>query len=140
MNRIQKILMPNFSFGASEVKYQRGRQAVYMDGETLIQQGGVLSFDTYYNGLSTVVWKEKCGLKKLIFQAAGSGKLLARLLIVTEHNVEYELDRQLVVLQKVEAPLFELDLEKVSQRGILYVEFIAIDEAAIFNGGGMVYT
>lgn len=136
MNRIQKILMPNFSFGASEAKYQRGKQAIYADGRTLIQPCGTLSFDTYYNGLSTVVWKEQCHLQNLVFQAAGYGETVARLLVVTDQDVTFELDRKVIALQENEQAIFELDLSQVSQRGVIYVEFIAMNEMVIFTGGG----
>ncbi len=133
---IQHILMPNFAFGASEEKYQRGALALYADGKTVIAQGGKLSFDTYYNALSTVVWCEQCDIQNLAFQAKGHGHTTARLLLVTDVGTIFELARNTLVLNDSEQIVFEVSHDDISHRGLIYVEFIAAEGPVTFSGGG----
>lgn len=127
MNVLQTVLLPNASFGCSNEMYINGCNFYPINNVLKIKTGGNVSFDTYYNGLSTVLWKEKCGIKNVAFNMCGAGEALVKLIVVNENNVRFELDSIKTELTNNSVQLFNLNLEKVIQRGLVYIEVIACD-------------
>ncbi|OCG07687.1 hypothetical protein A9G13_05590 [Gilliamella sp. wkB178] len=132
---IQNILIPNKTFGSNPLKYLVSHLISYSRDEIVIFAGGIASFDSYYNALSTPVWKEQCGLKCLEFFAKGRGRAAIKLFIATL-NADYELANETVELNENLQSIFEYDLSKLEHRGLLYITISPMEDKVIFSGGG----
>ncbi|WP_085247736.1 glycosyltransferase [Gilliamella mensalis] len=132
---LQNILIPNKTFGSNPSKYLHSHLISYSSDEIIIFAGGIVSFDSYYNALSLPVWKEQCGLDRVEFRARGKGKAIIKLFIATI-GTDYELASATVELNNSEQFIFECDLSKIENRGLIYTTISPIDDKVVFNGGG----
>lgn len=132
---IQNILIPNKTFGANPSKYLHSHLISYSGDEIVIFEGGVASFDSYYNALSLPVWKEQCDLNSIDFCVRGKGKAVIKLFIASM-STDYELANQTVELNESLQSIFEYDLSKIEHTGLLYVTISPMDDKVVFKGGG----
>ncbi|MGF6474900.1 galactofuranosylgalactofuranosylrhamnosyl-N-acetylglucosaminyl-diphospho-decaprenol beta-1,5/1,6-galactofuranosyltransferase [Pantoea dispersa] len=128
LNKIQEFIFPNAKFGASENMFIYPKDAWYDEGLFHIKCGGRISFDTYYNGLSTVLWKEHCKLDNLFLSISGKGIVRVKLKVVIDDFVRYELIDEKLNLSDTPTFLPPLSLQDINQRGIIYPVVIALSE------------
>lgn len=132
---LQRLVMPNARFGASESMYIRGSLFSFSENIITVFPGGKISFDTYYNGFSTILWKEKCGIHDLAFNASGTGLAKISALLITEEMSRYELASATVSLNSLSQEIFTLDLADTLNRGIIYIEITPINGIVSLNSG-----
>lgn len=65
LSTLQHILMPNNKFGASTTMYINGNQYNVGNDRITIYPSGRISFDTYYNSFSTILWRKECGINNV---------------------------------------------------------------------------
>lgn len=132
---IQNILFPHKTFGSCAFKYMGSNLASYSDDEIVIFSGGGIYFDSYYNALSLPVWKEQCGLNRIVFCAKGNGKAVVKLFVATI-GIDFELASKTVDLTENEQIIFEYELSKIEHNGLLYITISPMEDKVFFKGGG----
>jgi galactofuranosylgalactofuranosylrhamnosyl-N-acetylglucosaminyl-diphospho-decaprenol beta-1,5/1,6-galactofuranosyltransferase len=81
--RLQNLLFPHPLFAAPEEMYVRccdGKVSAMPigDGKLLFKDGGVASFDTFFNAISIGVWKRHTAISDLFLVLEGEGSFLLR--------------------------------------------------------------
>jgi hypothetical protein len=82
MNTLQSLVFPNLDVRATEDMYLRLNDRSWADlaeGAVQFQQGGTLSSDTFFNGLTVDAWKRHCDIAALVLSLEGAGDFLLTL-------------------------------------------------------------
>ena len=134
-NKLQSMITPNAKFGAADEMFINSRDAWADKNSFFIDKNGTISFDTYYNGLSTVLWKEHCGLDEISFRLTGEGKVRVRLMVVVEEYVRYELNDEIFTLSSDGINSSKISLKNLNLRGIIYPVITALSDAVTVTSG-----
>lgn len=132
---LQRILIPNAKFGASTSMYINSSLCSVFNNEIIIYPGGIVSFDTYYNSFSTILWKNKCGISHISFKASGYGEAYFRAMLVTDTLARYEIASGIKKLSIASKSLIDIDLSKLKYDGMIYIEILSFSEKIIFKSG-----
>ena len=76
MNTLQSLIFPNLEVPIEESMYLRLNErcwAKLADGGVVFEPGGVLSTDTFFNGVSVGAWKRNCDISSVFFKLQGRG-------------------------------------------------------------------
>jgi len=82
MNTLQSLVFPNLDVRATEDMYLRLNDRSWADlaeGAVQFLQGGTLSSDTFFNGLTVDAWKRHCDIAALVLSLEGAGDFLLTL-------------------------------------------------------------
>ncbi|EGB0326516.1 TPA: glycosyltransferase family 2 protein [Salmonella enterica subsp. enterica serovar Welikade] len=135
LSTLQHILMPNNKFGASTSMYINGNQYNIINDRITIYPGGRISFDTYYNSFSTILWRKECGISNVSFMASGYGKAYFRVLLITDTSAKYEIISGVEILSREKNRIIDIDLSTLKYDGLIYIEILSQDEKLIFTSG-----
>lgn len=127
-NKLQSVITPNAKFGAADEMFVNAKNAWADKNAFYIDKNGSVSFDTYYNGFSTVLWKEQCGITNISLFLGGRGQVRLKIMIVIEDYVRYELSDEIIDLGSEEKGSIEISLKELSLRGIIYPVITALSD------------
>jgi len=115
------------------------RRLVSYDGESgqlLIQKGGRVWFDTYFNGFSMEKWKKYTVIEGLSLHLLLSGKM--RVTLVSEEKIFDEINRTVLLQETVwqeAAGECRFDFPEESGRGMYSFELEALSDDCVLYGG-----
>lgn len=81
---LQNWILPDFSLGLPEVLYFRERTNASIDsasGRVILDAGGALDFESYFNAFNTADWKRRAGLQSLSVCLRLSGRVRVEVLL-----------------------------------------------------------
>lgn len=137
--KIQDIILPRLDICTVEELFLRLNSKCffnYKENKAELNQGGIISFDTYFNSLSVQKWLDYTNVKTISIDLHLKGVFKVRLL-----NIDYFSSYTKLVNQKV---ITSDELDKVSifenidiypYKGLLYVEIEALESNCLFTGG-----
>jgi len=79
MNTLQSLVLPNLDVHADAEMYVRHNEKAWASLATPalhFEAGGVVSTDTFYNGLTVGAWKRHCSVRSLVLRLAGEGRFV----------------------------------------------------------------
>ncbi len=82
MRTLQRLVLPNLALRADDAMYLRHDARVWVEraaGVVRFQDGGSVSTDTFFNGLTVGTWKRHCRVGALALQIRGRGSFLLTL-------------------------------------------------------------
>ena len=103
MNTLQSLVLPNLDVPAPEALSVRLRWGAWtrMDRHCVeFGRGGMLSGDTFYNGLSVGAWKRCCDIGSLVLTLRGQGRFVLSLGLHRTGQTSVWLDETEVVLSR----------------------------------------
>src|SRR5688572_16724405 len=79
MNTLQSLVLPNLEVHADAEMYVRHNDKAWASLATPalhFAPGGVVSTDTFYNGLTVGAWKRHCTVRALVLRLVGEGQFV----------------------------------------------------------------
>lgn len=79
MNVLQSFAFPNLEVSAAEDMYLRFNHESWPELATRgvrFRPGGMVSTDTFYNGLTVGAWKDRCDIESLVLRIEGDGRFM----------------------------------------------------------------
>lgn len=138
MNVLQNIIFPHMTFHAPEEMYVRlSNEKVYasLNSKTLIfQNGGKVSFDTYFNSLSVQPWQKNCKIDDLKLYLQGEGEFLIRIGIHRIGYASYWLDEKVIALKNDQMEHIEVSDWQKLDSGMLFFTVQALGEGRLEKG------
>ncbi|HEX6243915.1 MAG TPA: hypothetical protein VFZ61_23530, partial [Polyangiales bacterium] len=129
MHVLQSLVLPNLEVGNEEAMYVRpnamvwtelARRCVHFDA------GGVLSTDTFYNGLTVAAWKGSCEVRTLALELRGSGRFVLTLGLHRRGQASVWLQEQMVDLQPGQPHRLPVRAWDRVRDGLLFVRMRAL--------------
>lgn len=137
--KIQSIIFPKTDICPIEELYFRLNSKCsfnYEQNQAELNQGGVITFNTYFNSFSADKWQAHTNVKAININLILKGAFKVRLL-----NIDYFSKSAILVSQKVitadnldKFSVFEnIDIQQY--KGLLYLEIEALEHDCLFTGG-----
>lgn len=136
--KLQNIILPNIDVCTEEELFLRSNSKCLLNYEQNmieLKQGGIISFDTYFNSFSIKKWQEYTNIQTISIKLRFQGKFLVKLINVDNFSDSAQLIQQTVIYSdENEVSIFnEINLQ--SYKGLLYLEIEALKNNCQFFGG-----
>ncbi len=127
--KLQNIVLPDIDICTEEELFLRSNSKCLLNYEqdTIeLKQGGIISFDTYFNSFSIKKWQEYTNVQAISINLRLQGKFLVKLINVDNFSDSVQLIQQTVISSDGnEVSIFnEINLQPY--KGLLYLEIEAL--------------
>lgn len=134
---IQNIVWPKVGLCTEEKMYFRKNEKVHYvnEKELELDKGGMLSFDTYFNGLSIAKWKKYTKIGNVSLRLKVKGKIRIRL--IAKDKIHKDIFTTILSEIRINAPEVEEIILPYPDhiKGILSFELCALSNHSVFCGG-----
>jgi galactofuranosylgalactofuranosylrhamnosyl-N-acetylglucosaminyl-diphospho-decaprenol beta-1,5/1,6-galactofuranosyltransferase len=138
MYRLQQLVMPNLTFGASEDMYARiwsdKVRVSFSERSINFKEGGRASFDTFFNSLTVGTWRKHCNLDDLYLVLTGKGKFSIRFGVHRIGHAHRWQEEQIIELEDGQEFSIALGFWSRLDSGMLYFSVEALDSAVLTGG------
>lgn len=138
-HRIHNFVLPNRAFGAPDDMYARcvndAAYALASPARLKFLKGGRASFDTFFNAFSLDLWKGRLKVLGLTLVLRGTGSFLVRLGLHRLDQPPRWIYQQETFLSDDKPVSLMLPNLQGSDRGLLYLDLLALSDGE-FHGGG----
>jgi GT2 family glycosyltransferase len=137
--KLQNIIIPNTDICTVEELFLRLNSKCllnYEQNRVELKEGGIISFDTYFNAFSTQKWQEHTSVKTINLNLYLQGKFQTKLLHVDYFSESVNLVNQKLITTRTldEVSAFS-DINIQAYKGLLYLEIEALEDNCLFTGG-----
>jgi hypothetical protein len=136
---IQRLVLPNLTFGASADMYVRvytpNVRVRLSSPRVLFSAGGCAYFDTFFNALSVGVWKKNTSFQDLHLTLRGHGRFVLRFGLHRLGQSQRWLSEQEIELSEAQSAHLEVLQWPQLQEGLLYFYLEALDDGSYLSGG-----
>lgn len=137
MHIIQNLLFPSLGISAPSDLYYRehngGIDSSLNESGIDIKKGSRVSFDTYYNYLSTTTWKKNCSVNDLSLRLFGSGRLRVRFFVQHYGGAGFCIHEETINIVPNEYNDIKLSVWEQLTSGTVYFELIALEDSTLDN-------
>ena len=137
MNTLQSLTLPNLDVRADEELYVRLNDRCWTDlarRAVGFAEGGVMSADTFYNGLSVGAWKRRCEVGELLLRLRGNGEFVATLGLHRAAQGSVWLDQRRLTLTP-DGTDCRIDAWPELGDGMLFLRLRALGAGELMGGG-----
>ena len=138
MYRLQQLVMPNLTFGASEDMYARiwsdKVRVSFSDRNINFKEGGRASFDTFFNSLTIGTWRKHCNLDDLYLVLTGKGRFSIRFGVHRIGHAHRWQEERIIELEDGQELSIALGFWSRLDSGMLYFSVEALDSAVLTGG------
>lgn len=134
MHTLQSLVFPNFEVSNEEAMYLRvsGRAWIELGtGCAHFEPGGLMSTDTFYNGLTVGAWKGRCDVQSLAFELCGEGRCVVSFGLHRLGMGSVWIAEASVELQPGSRTTIPVDAWPVLHDGLLFVRIRALGPARL---------
>lgn len=124
--RLQNIIFPTETFEYKDMYFRGGE---LKNNKLVLKQGESVSFDTYFNSFSYILYRDYTTVCRISFTACFSGRAMVQLCVFdgAEHiTAEYEAENEVEI---------SVDFSDVTQKGFMYAKFIAMSDFELYDYG-----
>ncbi|HEY9691943.1 MAG TPA: glycosyltransferase [Oculatellaceae cyanobacterium] len=138
-HKLQELIFPKKDICTVEQLFFKVKSKCFFDYENnciSFQQGGVISFDTYFNSFSVDKWNKYTQVKNISFNLNLKGKFKVNLKHIDFFTKNVNLiDQTLITSQDFSEITVFKNLDLQSYQGIIYLEIEALENEAILQAG-----
>lgn len=135
MQAIQNLVLPSLDICSEEELYFRllNTEAMYSfeQKKILLDKGGKVSFNTYFNFFSISSWKKNCDINDLYLKIRGAGRFQIRIMHSHLAKSQIVLHERELSIQDTKNISINVEKWKELTDGLLYVVITALSEAEI---------